>query len=255
MSGRSLLKSRRVSPTIDHGDDNDNKYPIVFTHVMMNHGSGETAKPSNLTSCTAVIGDTAHIDASDDSFRAIEDNLYVMNVSNDHIHSRFYQGMAGFFRSEHSHFAVVFPDMYVLPKMKPITRWRFQHLAFEYPRGQKRGFLVPALSAAPFAYGFISDSEREKIEHLCPPEPIARYIPEEFGYDREELSTYLRNREEKLDHIGELLPMMEDIFHRINGDPRWYKAMVKKLIPEKYRDYDLLYGAEMLGGWDDEATG
>ena len=114
---------------------------------------------------------------------------------------------------------------------------------------------MPTLSAAPFAYGFISQAERERIEHLCPPEPIARYSPEEFGYNSEELSRFLESEEGKLKHIGELLPRLEDIFDRVDGDPHQYIVMLKRLVPTEYRDYDLLYGADVLGGWDDGTTG
>ena len=233
------------------GNDSDEQYPVVFTQIVQHCNPGKNSFARRFVSCTAIIGYTAHIDPRDGAIAAIEDGLYILNITHGRMNSRSYDGIAGFFRGERSHFAVVFPDMHILPKMGPITRWRFQHLLFEYPRGRKRGFLLPTTSTMPFAYGFISQVELDYIEHLCPPEPIARYAPEEFGHSEDSYRMYLKSEERKLEHSAKLLPILEGIFERIGGDASRYTDMRKSKIPAEYRDYDLLYGADILGGWDD----
>jgi len=79
--------------------------------------------------------------------------------------------------------------------------------------------------------------------------PVARYMPEEYGYEKEELSRYLGDEEEKRQHANELYPIIDSIFERSGGDKEQYTSMGKDLIPEEYRDYQMLYNAESLWDW------
>ena len=163
--------------------------------------------------------------------------------------SRVYGGIVGFENRNNIYFSVVFPDWHILDKLQPAQRWKFRYISFEYPRQGKRGFLLPTINTSPLAYCFITESDREMIEHLCPPAPIARYMPEEFGYEKGELARYLNDVEEKQRHASELYPIIEELFLKSKGDISHYVLMDKQLIPEDCRDYQMLYNADGLWDW------
>ena len=215
------------------------EYPIVFTEV----GRKEEA-----LFYTAMIGQNVHIDFETGAIRAVEDRLYIINLTPDQANSRIYDGVAGFHKAEGVYFTLVVPSQRLLAKMDPALRWRFR-LAFEYPRTRKGAFLVPTLSTSPFPYCFITEAERERIEHLCPPLPIARYIPEEFSYSREEIKECWQSEEGRQVQARQLHPLIESLFSRAKGDLSHYRPMSKELLPLEYRGHQLLYNAEMLGGW------
>ena len=108
---------------------------------------------------------------------------------------------------------------------------------------------MPTINTSPFAYSLVTDEEREAMEHLCPPEPIARFIPEQFGYEKAELLRYLNKKGERLKHASELYPLIQSIFERSQGNLDQYIPMKKELIPQEYQDYQLLYNADRLWDW------
>ena len=237
-------------PTLADELDEDGApvYPVVFTEVAAAEpGTGRRAASGALR-YTAVIGDTAHIDHHTGVIKGIENRLDIMSIGPRSMYARAYEGLAAFYQAGGIYFTVVFPTEYRLADMQPALRWRFR-FAFEYPRRRKKGFLVPTISSLPPAYCFLSEGERSRIEHLCPPIPIARYIPEEFGYDSEEMATFLQSEEQRQQHLERLYPLIEAIFQRTAADPAQYLPMSKELIPVEFRDYELLYDADMLGGW------
>jgi len=203
---------------------------------------------------TAVIGDKACIDANSRIIGSIEADLslgglYILSLSPSSGSSRIYGGIAKFEEGNGIYFAAVFPDWTILDKLEPAQRWKFRYISFEYPRRGKKGFLLPTINSSPFAYCFITQKERGMIEHLCPPKPVARFAPEEYGYEEEELSRYLSDEEEKQKHVGELYSIIESIFKRCRGNEEQYVPMGKDLIPEEYRDYQMLYNADSLWDW------
>lgn len=203
---------------------------------------------------TAVIGDKACINANSRAISSIEADLsagglYILSLNPSGLSSRIYGGTAKFEEENGIYFAVVFPDWTILEKLSPAQRWKFRYISFEYPRRGKKGFLLPTINSSPFAYCFITREEKEMIEHLCPPKPVARFVPEEYGYDEEELSRYLSDEEEKCKHANELYSIIDSVFERCGGDEEQYMPMKKDLIPEEYRDYQMLYNADSLGDW------
>ena len=226
-------------------EQEENSYPLVFT---------EARRESDGIVYNAVIGERFHTNHSMEIIRALEGELstgglYIINISPHTLSSRVYGGITGFENRNSIYFSVVFPDWHILDKLQPAQRWKFRYISFEYPRRGKEGFLLPTISIAPFAYCFITKSDREMIEHLCPPAPIARYMPEEFGYEKEELARYLNEAEEKQKHANELYPPIEDLFLKSNGDVSYYIPMDKQLIPEEYQGYQMLYNADSLWDW------
>ena len=221
------------------------KYAFVFTEASTGkHG----------TAYTAVIGEEACVNSNSKSITAVEGDLsvgglYIISISPSRLSSRVYGGTVKFERKGGIYFAVVFPDWTVLEQLEPAQRWRFRYISFEYPRRGKKGFLLPTINSAPFAYCFITQEEKEIIEHLCPPMPVARYMPEEYGYEKEELSRYLGDEEEKREHASEFYPIIDSIFERSEGNKEQYLPMDKDLIPKEYRDYQMLYNAESLWDW------
>lgn len=214
----------------------------------------EASVKGNGIAYTAVIGNKACIDANSRVIGSIEADLslgglYILSLSPSSGSSRIYGGIAKFEEVNGIYFAVVFPDWTVLEKLKPTQRWKFRYISFEYPRRGKKGFLLPTINSSPFAYCFITQEEKEMIEHLCPPKPLARFAPEEYGYEEEELSRYLSDEEEKRKHAGELYSIIDSIFERCGGNEEQYMPMGKDLIPEKYRDYQMLYNADSLWDW------
>ena len=222
-------------------------YPMVFTEVSARQCGGETYL-KQILSYIAVVGQTADINLETGVINAIDDRIYVISLTPSHANSRAYDGIAGFYREKDIYFALLIPSEQQFPKMTPALRWRFR-LAFEYPRRRKRGFIIPTINASHLAYCFISEAERGKMEHLCPPMPIARYNPEEFGYTEDELREYLESEERRREHAQQLYPMIESIFARTKGELSQYIPMSKELIPRKYRSFELLYDAEILGSW------
>jgi len=223
----------------------ENNYPFVFT---------EACKEGGGIAYNAVMGERFHIDHDTKIIRALEGELitgglYIISISPHTLSSRVYGGIVGFKNRNNIYFSVVFPDWRILDKLQPAQRWKFRYISFEYPRRRKRGFLLPAINIFPFAYCFITGSDREMIEHLCPPMPIARFMPEEFGYEKEELAEYLNSTEEKYKHAKGLYPVIDNLFQRSKGDINQYMPMNKQLIPEEYRDYQMLYNADSLWDW------
>lgn len=221
------------------------RYAFVFT---------EASTERNGTAYTAVIGENAYMDDNSRRLSTIDGDLsagglYIINISPSRLCSRVYGGTVKFQREGNTYFAVVFPDWTILEQLGTVQRWRFKYISFEYPRRGKKGFLLPAINSSPFAYCFITEEEREVIEHLCPPMPVARYTPEEYGYEKEELLRYLGDKEEKRQHADELYPIVHSIFERSGGDKEQYTPIDKALIPEEYHDYQLLYNAESLWDW------
>ena len=221
------------------------KYVFVFTEALTeSHG----------VAYTAVIGQRAKIDNYSKRICAVEGalssgELYIISVGPSRLSSRAYGGTVRFEEEDGIYFAVVFPDWAVLEQLEPALRWRFRYISFEYPRGGKRGFLLPTINSSPFAYCFITQEEKEIIGHLCPPMPVAHYMPEEYGYEKEELSTYLADEAEKCRHASELCHIISSIFDRSGGSKEQYLTMDKDLIPEEYRDYQMLCNAENLWDW------
>mgnify|MGYP001061284140 CR=1 FL=1 len=226
-------------------EQEEDNYPFVFTEARRENGG---------IVYNAVIGEKLHVDPVMKTVRALEGELstgglYIISISSYSLSSRVYGGIVGFENSNNIYFSVVFPDWHILDKLQPVVRWRFRYISFEYPRRGKKGFLLPTINIFPFAYCFITESDREMIEHLCPPVPIARYMPEEFGYDKEELTRYLNSTEQKQKHANELYPAIHNFFQRSKGDINHYIPMDKQLIPEEYRDYQMLYNADGLWDW------
>ena len=226
-------------------EEEESNYPFVFT---------EACKEDGGIAYRAVVGEGLHIDNDMKIIKALEGELstgglYIISISPHVLSSRVYGGIVGFENRNNIYFSVVFPDWSILDKLQPAQRWKFRYISFEYPRRGKKGFLLPTINISPFTYCFITESDREMIEHLCPPMPIARFVPEEFGYEKEELTKYLSSVEEKQRHANELYPVIHYLFHRSKGDINQYMPMDKQLIPEEYRDYQVLYNAGSLGDW------
>jgi len=226
-------------------EQEENNYPFVFT---------EARREDSGIAYNAVIGERFHIDHETKTIRALEGELstgglYIISISPHTLSSRVYGGIVGFENRNNIYFSVVFPDWHLLDKLQPAQRWKFRYISFEYPRRGKRGFLLPTINISPFAYCFIMESDREMIEHLCPPVPIARFMPEEFGYEKEELAKYLNSAEEKHKHANELYPVIDNLFLRSKGNINQYVPMDKQLLPEEYRDYQMLYNADSLWDW------
>jgi len=203
---------------------------------------------------TAVIGEKAYINNNSKATNAVEADLsagglYIISIGPDVIASRVYGGVVRFEQESGIYFAVVFPEWTILDKLEPAQRWKFRYISFEYPRKGKKGFLLPTINCLPFAYCFITQEERQIIEHLCPPMPVARYLPAEYGYKEEELSRYLTDEQEKSRHADELYPIIESIFVRSKGNKEQYLPMSKNLLPQQYRDYQMLYNANSLWDW------
>lgn len=240
-----LMVTTIETPVQNIVEKEEGEYVFVFTEAS-SKGYG--------VSYTAVIGEKTCIDRNTKAIVAIESDLmsgglYIISISSSSLCSRAYGGTVEFNRSGNTYFAAVFPDWSIPGRLPPAQRWRFRYIAFEYPRGGKKGFLLPTINDSPFAYCFINSEERQTIEHLCPPMPVARYVPEEYGYESGELSRYLVNEEEKRRHASELFPIIDSIFARCGGDKGQYLPMDKEIIPKEYRDYQMLYNAESLGDW------
>jgi len=214
----------------------------------------EASTKGNGIAYTAVIGDKACIDAESRVIGSIEADLsigglYVLSLSPSSLSSRVYGGIVKFEEGNGIYFAVVLPDWTILEKLKPAQRWKFRYISFEYPRRGKRGFLLPTINSSPFAYCFITQGQKEMIEHLCPPQPVARFAPERYGYNEKELSRYLSDEGEKRRHATELCSIIDSIFERCGANEEQYIPMEKDLIPEEYRDYQMLYNADSLWDW------
>lgn len=223
----------------------EGKYVFVFTEASLKGGG---------IAYTAVIGDKAGIDANSGAISSIEADLsagglYIFSLNPYGLSSRVYGGIVKFEEGNSIYFAVVFPNWTILEKLEPAQRWGFRYISFEYPRRGKKGFLLPTINSSPFAYYFITWEEREMIEHLCPPKPVARFAPEQYGYDEEELLRYLGDEEEKCRHANELRSIVDSIFERCGGNEEQYMPVEKDLIPEEYRDYQMLYNASTLWDW------
>ena len=226
-------------------EQEEDSYPFVFTEARRENGS---------IVYNAVMGERFHIDHDTKIIRALEGELstgglHIISISPYSLSSRVYGGIVGFENRDNIYFSVVFPDWHILDKLQPAQRWKFRYISFEYPRRGKKGFLLPTINTFPFAYCFITESDREMIEYLCPPMPIARYMPEEFGYEEEELARCFNSIEEKQKHANELYPVIEELFLKSKGDISHYIPMDKQLIPEDCRDYQMLYNADSLWDW------
>ena len=226
-------------------EEEEGHYPFVFTEAHRENGE---------IAYSAVIGERFYTGHDKKFIKALEGELntgglYIISISPYTLSSRVYGGIVGFENKNNIYFSVVFPDWSILDKLQPAQRWKFKYVSFEYPRRGKKGFLLPTINVSPFTYCFITESDREVIEHLCPPTPIARFIPEEFGYEKEELTKYLGSVEEKRKHANELYPAIDTLFQRSKGDINQYMLMDKHLIPEEYRDYQVLYNADSLWDW------
>lgn len=220
-------------------------YPLVFTEVRKDEGK---------LAYTAVIGEKLHRDYNTKAITALEADLvtgglYILSLSPHDLSSRAYSGIAGFESEDNIYFAVVFPDWSIPDKLEPASRWKFRYVSFEYPRGGKKGFLLPTINTSPFAYCFITKQQSQLIKHLCPPKPIASYAPEEFGYTKGKLLSYFKSPRVRQKHADELYPIIDNIFEQSKGNINQYIPMNKQLIPRQYRDYQMLYNADSLWDW------
>ena len=237
-----LTKIDELVPTEEEEAEEVVRHPFVFTSVV-----AEEAGVS--PTYTAICGHHGRLDPGTQTITEVENRLYIISARPHQSHSRAYEGKADFCYEEGIYFALVWPDWTLLSGLDPATRWRFRYVSFEYPKKRKMGFILPTLNTFPFAWCFISSEEREWIEHLCPPEPVARYDPQRFGYKPEELASYLADSERQHQQSQRLYPIVEELFRRSGGDAGQYLPMGKELLPQEYRDYELLYDAQILGGW------
>ena len=226
-------------------EQGENNYPLVFTEARKENGS---------VTYNAVMGEEFRIDHDTKIIRVLKGELstgglYTISISPHTLRSRVYGGVVSFENRNNIYLSVVFPDWHILDELQPVQRWMFRYISFEFPRQGKKGFLLPTINISPFVYCFITQSDREIIEHLCPPVPIACYMPEKFGYEKEEIVRYLNSVEEKRKHAEELYPTIANFFQRSEGDINQYIPMDKQLIPEEYRDCQVLYNADSLGDW------